>query len=179
MRLKLLNVIAILILARTAAQATAQSKDSFTIGNLTFDFAAPAPPLTPSQQEFFERYKQAINTRDKEAVLALQDPAVSSCKYDGREFLLRNLRYTILARAKVRLFPGTDLVKAFGLGEMAYMPVEPTALLGIEYENSTKEHISVVQIMQPIRESGGAITLVPYCLTEKGEQMRRERQQGK
>jgi hypothetical protein len=178
MRLKTLIVLMCLLVV-AVKQVHGQSKDSFTIGNLTFDFAAPAPPLTAAQQAFFERYKQAVNGRDKGALLAMQDPSVSRCKYDGREFLLQNLRYTIPARVKVRLFPSADLVKAFGMGEMAYMPVEPTALLGVEYENSTKDHVSVVQIIQPIRESGGTMTLVPYCLTDKGEQMRRERQQGK
>jgi hypothetical protein len=176
MRLKCSIGIAIVLLS--AACASAQTKDSLTIGNTTFDFAAPAPPLNAAEQAFFQKYRDAINARNESELLALQDAAIKSCKYDGRQFLLKNLRYTIPANAKVRLFPvKADLVKAFGLGEMVYMPVTPTAVLAIEYQNATKDHVSVVQIMQAVRESGDTIALAPYCLTEKGEQLRKEKMQ--
>ena len=58
-----------------------------------------------------------------------------------------------------------------------YMPVTPTAVLAIEYQNATKDNVSVVQIMQAVRESGDTIALAPYCLTEKGEQLRKEKMQ--
>lgn len=165
-------------IALCACRASAQN--SLTIGDITFDFADPAPPLTGAEQNFFQRYREAVNARDMGGLLALQDPAASSCKFDGREFLLKNLRYTIPADAKVRIFAvKEDLAKAAGLGSIAYMPAMPTGVLAIGYQNATKNHVSAVQIMQPIVERGDAITLAPYCLTEKGEQLRKEKEQSK
>jgi hypothetical protein len=158
--------------------ASGQTKEVLKMGDLTFDFGSPAPPLTIPEQSFFERYRDAVNARDESALVALEDPSVKSCKFEGREFLIRNFRYTVPADAKVRLFPiHEDLAKAAGMGSIAYMPVIPTAVLAISYHNSTTNHVSSVSIMQAIRETGDSITVVPYCLTDKGEQMRKDKTQ--
>lgn len=175
-RIRLASLACFVVLCACSASA----QNSLTIGDITFDFAAPAPPLTGAEQSFFQRYREAVNARDTGGLLALQDSAASSCKFDGREFLLKYLRYTIPADAKVRIFVvKEDLAKAAGLGSVAYMPTTPTGVLAIGYQNSTKNHVSAVQIMQPIVERGEAITLAPYCLTEKGEQLRKEKEQSK
>jgi hypothetical protein len=145
-------------------------KDSITVGGVTFDFGAPAAPLTDSQQAFFHQYKTAVNGHDQAALFGLLDSARSSCKFNGDQILLRDLQKTIPDNARVRFFPSsTDFAKAFGLGDMAYFAVAPTAVLGVSFRSETKERVSITQIMRPVRESGGHYTLVPYCLTEKGK----------
>ena len=52
MRLRIL-IAAASLMVFGAALAGAQSKDSFTVGNLTFDFAAPQPPLSAVQTALF------------------------------------------------------------------------------------------------------------------------------
>jgi hypothetical protein len=124
------------------------------------------------QQAFFQRYKNAVNAHDAGALLALQDPSASGCKFDGSQILLRGLKETIPDGATVRFFPSVvDFAKVFGLGDVAYMPVAPTAVLGISYRKDSKDHVKISQIMQPVREDGDAVSLVPYCLTEKGKSM--------
>src|SRR5690242_14612372 len=118
------------LVAMAAAVVGAQSKHSLTIGGTTFDWAAPAPPLTNSQQAFFQSYRNAVNAHDEKALLALEEPARSSCKYDGHQILFRDFRYSIPADAKVRFFPAAkDFAKDFGFGDTAYLPVAPTATL--------------------------------------------------
>ncbi len=72
--------------------AAAAEKDSITVGGITFDFGAPAAPLTASQQAFFHQYKDAVNGHDQAALFGLLDSARSSCKFDGDQILLRDLR---------------------------------------------------------------------------------------
>jgi hypothetical protein len=152
--------------------AAAQTADSVTVGGVTFDFAEPAPPLTADQQSFYRQFREAINSRNASALLALQNPAVNNCKHAANEILLRDMRYTIPENAKVRLFPSTvDIAKEAGMGDVAYLPIAPTAMLGVSYRVATKDHVSLTQIMQPVRQDGDRITLVPYCLTEKGQEL--------
>jgi len=154
----------------------AQERDSTTIGGMTFDFAAPAAPLTAAQHTFFEKYKNAVNAHDENALVALQDPAQSECKFDGRQILLRDLRNTIPDNAKVRFFPAkSDVARELGLGDFAYLPVAPTTILGVSFRSETKERISIVQIFRPVRQTGENFTLVPYCLTEKGRDLLRQK----
>jgi hypothetical protein len=167
------------ILAITALAPTfmgPQSKDSTMMNGVTFDFGAPAPQLTRAQQAFFTSYKNAVNARDESALLDLEDPARSGCKYDGRQILLRDFRFSIPENAKVRFFPAQkDFAKAFGLGNVAYLPIAPTATLGISFGSATKDHVSSTEILRPIRQSGDTITLVPYCLTEKGQHLLKQK----
>ncbi len=160
------------------APAMAQSNHSLTIGGVTFDWASPAPPLTKSQQAFFQSYRNAVNAHDEKALLALEEPARSSCKYDGHQILFRDFRFSIPADAKVRFFPATkDFAKDFGFGDVAYLPVAPTATLGISFASTTKNHVSSAEFYRPIYQSGETITLVPYCLTEKGQHLLEQKTQ--
>jgi len=166
------------VLLSWSACSSAQEKDSTTIGDVTFDFAAPAAPLSAAQQAFFEKYKSAVNAHDESALLALEDPAQSECKFDGRQILLRDLRHTIPEDAKVRFFAvKLDLAKAAGFGDLAYVPVAPTAVLGISFRSATKERISITEIFRPVRQNGENFTLVPYCLTEKGKNLLKQKGQ--
>jgi len=161
-----------------AAVVSAQSNHSLTIGGTTFDWAAPVPPLTPSQQAFFQSYRNAVNAHDESALLALEEPARSSCKYDGHQILFRDFRYSIPANAKVRIFPATrDFAKDFGFGDVAYLPLAPTATLGISFASATKDHVSSAEVYRPIYQNGDTITLLPYCLTEKGEHLVEQKSQ--
>jgi len=166
------------ITALPAALASAQSHDSTTIGGATFDWGAPAPPLSPAQHEFFQRYKNAINTHDENALLALEEPIRSGCKYDGHQIIFRDFRFSIPENAKVRFFSTTkDLVKDFGFGDIAYLPVAPTATFGVSFAIASKNHVSSTEILRPIRQNGDTITLIPYCLTEKGQHLVEEKTQ--
>lgn len=150
----------------------AQERDSTSIGGMTFDFAAPAAPLSAAQRTFFEKYKNAVNAHDESALEALQDLARSECKFDGHQIVLRDLRNTIPENAKVRFFPAkSDITKALGLGDVVYLPVSPTAILGVSFRSATKEHVSMTQIFRPVRQTGETFTLVPYCFTEKGRDL--------
>ena len=154
------------------AVALAQSHDSTTIGGATFDWGAPAPPLTPAQKAFFQRYKNAINAHDESALLALEEPVRSGCKYDGHQIIFRDFRFPIPENAKVRFFSTTkDFIKDFGFGDIAYLPVAPTGTFGVSFAVATRNHVSSTEILRPIRQSGDAITLIPNCLTEKGNQL--------
>lgn len=168
-----------LVIATLAlALAMGQSKHSLTIGGTTFDWATPASPLTNSQQAFFQSYRNAVNAHDEKVLLALEEPARSSCKFDGHQILFRDFRYSIPADAKVRLFPAAkDFAKDFGFGDTAYLPIAPTATLGISFASTTKDHVSAAEIYRPIHQSGDTITLIPYCLTEKGQQLLEQKTQ--
>src|ERR1700761_3885009 len=110
----------ICIVVSGVVAASGQTKEVLKIGDLTFDFGSPAPPLSAAEQSFFERYREAVNARDENALVALEDSSVKSCKFEGREFLTRNFRYTVPADAKIRLFPiHEDLAKAVGMGNIA------------------------------------------------------------
>ena len=160
-----------LVIASVAlATALAQSNHSLTIGGVTFDWSASAPPLTNSQQAFFQSYRNAVNAHDEKALLALEEPVRSSCKYDGHQILFRDFRFSIPENAKVRFFPATkDFAKDFGFGDVAYLPLAPTATLGISFASATRNHVGSVEVYRPIYQSGDTITLLPYCLTDKGQ----------
>jgi hypothetical protein len=167
-----------LAITLTAGLVWAQSKDSTTINGVTFDFGAPAPPLTPAQQAFYQRYRSAVNARDESALLALEDSSRSGCKYSGGQLLLRDFRRPIPENAKVRFFSTQkDLAKAFGFGDVAYLSIEPTATLGISFASSSGNHVSSAEILRPVRQSGDSITIVPYCLTEKGQHLLEQKTQ--
>ena len=144
--------------------------DSMTIGHMTFDFDASPSQLTPGQQAFFQKYKDAVNRHDEAALLALQDGSIKSCSAIGRQLILNDLNKTIPDDAKVRFFITTeDFAKEMGLGDMAYLPVQPTAVLGISGRGKTETGVKIVTILRPIRQVRETISLVPYCLTEKGK----------
>jgi hypothetical protein len=164
-------------MALAATVVGAQSNQSLTIGGVTFDWAAPAPPLTPAQKAFFQSYKTAINAHDERALLAL-GPARSGCKYDGHQILFRDFRFPIPENAKVRFFSATkDFAKDFGFGDVAYLPLAPTATFAVSFSSATKNHVSSTDIYRPFYQSGDTITLIPYCLTEKGEHLIEQKEQ--
>ena len=161
----------LVIAVLTVVCAWGQSRHSLTIGGVTFDWAPPDPPLTPAQLAFFQSYRKAVNAHDERALLALEEPARSSCRYDGHQILFRDFRFSIPENARVRFFSATkDFAKDFGFGDVAYLPVAPTATLGISFVNATNNHSSA-EFYRPVYQNGDTITLVPYCLTEKGQEM--------
>ena len=144
-----------------------------TINGVTFDFDAPAPALTASEQAFAQSYINAVNNHDVSALRALQDPSYTTCTNDGSKFLLRELKQDqISAKAKVRFFRmETDFTKLMGMEGLAYMAIQPTAILGIATVTETKEKVKMATILRPVRETADAITMVPYCLTDKGKSL--------
>lgn len=156
-------------IAAVCSAATAPA-DSLTIGHTTFNFDAPSSPLTAGQQTFFQKYKDAVNRHDEAALMSLQDDSIKSCTAIGHQLILKDLNKTIPGDAQVRFFPTTeDLAKEMGLGELAYLPVQPTAVLGISGRFKSEHEVKIVTILRPVRQVGETITLVPYCLTEKGK----------
>ncbi len=153
------------------------SADSLTIGHMTFDFDAASSPLTAAQQALFQKYKDAVNRHDAAALLALQDGSKKSCTASGDQLILKDLEKAIPGDAKVRFFTtADDFAKEIGLGDLAYLPVQPTAVLGISGRIKTDTGVKFVTILRPVRQVGEAISLVPYCLTKKGKALFEKKQ---
>jgi len=150
--------------------STAAARDVITIGHATFDFDAPSSPLTAGQQAFFRQYKDAVNQHDEASLMALQDASMNSCAVVLRTAMLQDLDKTIPDDAKVRFFDATeDIAKEMGFGDLAYLSAQPTAVLGIIGGTKSEREVKMVMILRPVRQTGEAFALVPYCLTEKGK----------
>jgi hypothetical protein len=156
-------------LAAAACSTVAANADVITIGHATFDFDAPSAPLTPGQQALVEQYRDAINRHDEAALMSLQDGSMNNCAVVSRKSILQNLAKSIPDDAKVRFFAATeDIAKDLGFGDLAYLSTQPTAVLGIAGGTKSEHQIKIVTILRPVREVGDTVTLIPYCLTEKG-----------
>jgi hypothetical protein len=144
--------------------------DVVTIGHATFDFDTPSSPLTAEQQAFFQRYRDAVNRHDDAALMSLQDGSMNSCTAVSRKLILQDLDKTIPADAKVKFFDATeDIAKEMGLDDLAYLSVQPTAVLGVVGGTKSERQVKIITILRPVRQTGKTYTLVPYCLTEKGK----------
>lgn len=158
------------LFAATAFSTNLAGADVFTIGRTTFDFDAPAADLTAQQLQFFQAYKDAVNRRDEAAFMALQDASINSCTTVGRRLILQNFNKTIPDNAKVRYFAiTTDIAKEMGFGDLAYLSVQPTAVLGIVARTASAQGVKIVTILAPVRQTADAFAFVPYCLTDKGK----------
>jgi hypothetical protein len=154
-----------------AALATAPAHaDVVTIGRTTFDFDAPAPPLTAQQLRLLQAYKDAVSRHDEAAFMALQDSSINACTNVSRRLILQNFDKTIPDNAKVRFFDvTTDVAKEMGFGDLAYLSAQPTAVLGIVARTASDRDVKIVTILAPVRQTGETLALVPYCLTDKGK----------
>jgi hypothetical protein len=157
--------------------ATAVARaDVVTIGHATFDFDAASPPLTAAQHAFFLRYKDAVNRHDEAAFMALQDSAMNSCPAVSRKMILLGLDKPIPDNAKVKFFDVTeDIAKEMGFGDLAYLSVQPTAVLGVLGKTNSGTDVKIVNILRPVRQTRETFTFVPYCLTEKGKAILEEK----
>jgi len=152
--------------------------NSTTIGNTTFDFDAPSPPVTAAQQQFFQKYKDAVNTHSEAALMALQDPSLKGCIATSSKLLLQDLSRTIADNAQVRFFNASeDLAKEMGMADLAYLSAQPTAILGIDSRTMSNNTIKMVTIFRPVRQTGDSYTLIPYCLTEQGKAVLEQKSQ--
>jgi hypothetical protein len=153
-----------------AYSTVAANADVITIGRATFDFDAPSSALTAGQEAFFRQYKDAINRHDEAALMSLQDGSMASCVVVARKSILQDLDKTIPDDVKVRFFAATeDIAQEMGLGDLAYLSTQPTAVLGIVGGSKSEREIKIVTILHPVRQTGEAFAFVPYCLTEKGK----------
>jgi hypothetical protein len=144
--------------------------DVLTIGHSTFDFDAPSPPLTTEQQAFFQRYKDAVNRHDDTVLMSMQDDSMNSCPAVSRKMILQELDKPIPDDAKVKFFDATeDIAKEMGFGDLAYLSVQPTAILGVLGKTTSGNEVKIINILRPVREASGKYTFIPYCLTEKGK----------
>ena len=155
------------------AFAGAALADKTTINGVTFDFDAPAPALSQAQNAFASSYRNAVNHRDRAALMALEHPSISSCTYLNERMRFADFRHTIPASGpasvKVRFFASShDLVKAMDMEKLVYLPVRPTAILGISVETREQNMIKSFTILRPVRQEGQTIRIVPYCLTPEG-----------
>lgn len=158
------------LFAAIAFSANPARADVFTIGRTTFDFDAPAAPLTAAELRFFQTYKDAVNRRDEAAFMALQDASINGCTTVGRRLILQNFDKTIPDDAKVRYFAVTaDIAKEMGFGDLAYLSAQPTAVLGIVARTASPQEVKIVTILAPVRQAADAFAFVPYCLTDKGK----------
>jgi hypothetical protein len=144
--------------------------DVVTIGHTTFDFDAPSSPLTGAQQAFFKKYKDAVDQHDDAALMSLQDSSMNSCPAVSRKLILQDLDKTIPTDAKVKFFGATeDIAKEMRFGDLAYLSVQPTVVLGVVGGTKSEREIKIITILRPVRQTGETYTFVPYCLTEKGK----------
>jgi hypothetical protein len=153
--------------------AASAQEDSVTLNGVTFDFGAPALPLTRVEQDFARSYINAINNHNARSLLALRDGSYSKCTDYGIRVLLRDLQQTqIPANAKLRFFTSnTDFATLLRAADVVYMPVQHTAIFGISFETVTKDDVRIVNILRPVRETAETITIVPYCLIDKGKSL--------
>lgn len=164
------SLLATVTLSAALFCSVALATDFVSIGHAKFDFDAPSPPLSPAQRDLFERYKDAVNRRDIAALMALQDDSLKRCTFFARDVMMRDLATPIPANAKVRFFASTvDMAKEMGLGDLAYLSAQPTAVLGISGSTASKTEIRSVTILRPVRQDGPRLALIPYCFTAKGE----------
>lgn len=152
----------LLLFVCTAYVSLAGHADSLTLGDTKFDFDAPAPQLTTGQRALFQRYKDAVNRRDEAALMSIQDGSMNACAIVARQIILKDIKNIISDDAKVVFFATPkDFAKEMGFGELAYLSIGPTAVLGINSKRT--------MILRPVRQTGESWTLIPYCLTEKGK----------
>ena len=158
------------LLAAVAVSTAGANADVVTFGNATFDFDAPAAPLTAQQLRFFQAYKDAVNRHDEVAFMALQDTSMNGCTTIGQRLILQNFNKTIPEGAKVRYFAvATDFAKEMGFGDLAYLSAQPTAILGVVGRTGSEREVKIITILAPVRQTADAFAFVPYCLTEKGK----------
>lgn len=158
------------LFAAAALLTSAAGADVLTIGRTTFDFDAPAAALTAQQLQFFQAYKAAVNRHDEAAFMALQDASINGCTNVGHRLILQNLEKTIPDDAKVRFFAvTTDIATEMGFGDLAYLSVQPTAVLGISARTASAREVKIVTILAPVRQTADTFAIVPYCLTDKGK----------
>jgi ABC-type molybdate transport system substrate-binding protein len=158
------------VFAAAALSISAAEANVITIGHTTFDFDAPAAPLSAPELRFFQAYKDAVNRRDETAFMALQDASIDGCTTVGRRLILQNFDKTIPDDAQVRYFAvSTDLAKEMGFGDLAYLSAQPTAVLGIIARTGSAREVKIVTILAPVRQTADAFAFVPYCLTDKGK----------
>jgi hypothetical protein len=123
-------MIALTIAAFTTFPAFA---DSLKIGDVTYDFDAPAELLTPPQQELADKFKDAVNRDDEAALMALIDKSYDSCKNKFPYLITKDLKITIPDNAKIRFFPisaGKDPASVFRMGKMANLSAPPNNSFG-------------------------------------------------
>jgi hypothetical protein len=95
---------------------------------------------------------------------------MNGCTTVGRRLILQNLDRTIPDDAEVRYFAvTTDIAREMGFGDLAYLSAQPTAVLGIVARTGSEHEVKIVTILAPVRQTGEALALIPYCLTEKGK----------
>lgn len=158
------------LIAAAALSIGAANADVITIGRTSFDFDAPASPLTAQQLRFFQAYKDAVNRRDEAAFMALQDASINGCTNVGRNLILQNFNKAIPEEAKVRYFAvTTDFATEMGFGDLAYLSAQPTAVLGIVARTASDREVKIITILAPVRQTADAFAFVPYCLTYKGK----------
>lgn len=158
------------LFAAMALSTAAANADVAKVGRSTFDFDAPAAPLTALQLRFFQAYKDAVNRHDEAALMSLQDTSMSACATIVRKMIVQDVDKTIPDDAKVRFFAATpDLAKEMGFGDLAYLSAQPTAVLGVVARTKSEREIRVVTILRPVRQTGDGFAFVPYCLSDKGK----------
>jgi hypothetical protein len=157
-----------LIAGMVLVLSVAAGGGSISIGDTKFDFDAPAPKLTAGQRLLVAKYKEAIRRGDEAGLMSIQDESMKECVTLYRDVIVKDLKTPISDDAKIVFFASSkDFANDMGFGELAYLSAQPTAILGIDMGRTT--------ILRPVRQSGEAWKLIPYCLTEKGKAMLEER----
>jgi len=165
------SVLALAFVALAPMQAKA---DSMSIGSLKLDFGQGSSPLNAEQQAFYTAYKNAVNSDDAAALLALYHPAGQACLTDaankayGDYMISRELKNTIPDNAVVQVVSDkAALAELNQTNAMTTQPVAASLILALDW--STAKY-SGTTLLRQLAEQDGKLYLVPACLTAKGHE---------
>lgn len=180
--------LAIVILAGLFSATVATAQTTMTIGGFELNFANPAlAPKTDAQRAFVAGFKAAKAARDPVAMAALVHPASRACmaspvsKTYFDERMQRDASSAIPDDAKIVFVTKETSAAAFdqlaARGDLTTLPVEPTEIIGIDFTREERDAKGVLTrhvgstLVRQLAHHEGALKLVEYCLTAKGEAM--------
>jgi len=173
----------VLLVASLIALAPSALAQSIKIGGLHLDFADESMrPRTAEQRQFVSAYREAVATGRPDAIRALVHPSSLACSASdtGREYLSeihpRDAKRVIPADARAIVVPMTrDLPMPSIIADMAALPVRATEVFALDYKFEERDNNGVLlkssggTVMRTLASHEGRLTIVDYCLTEKGE----------
>ena len=136
--------------------------NSVTINGITFDFEAPSEPLTKEQQDFFGIVKNAAG--NKVETEKLIDDSIKSCKYINEEMTYKDLNVPMGENPIVRFFKAPEnITEKIGMPGISHMATKPDFVLGI----SANGNMALI----PVKSVESSYKIVPFCLTDKGNEL--------
>lgn len=165
----------------------AAAAQSVSIGEMRFDFGDPAlAAKDAAQQAFVTAFRAAKASRDPARMAQLVHPASRACltppvsKAYFDERLQRDVSSALPDDAKIVFITRDKYGAAFdqlaARGDLTSLPVQPTDLIGIDYEREERDGKGVLlkhvgnTIVRQLARHEGKLMMVEYCLTARGEE---------